>query len=135
VLLGFADCQLGRKPRNAKSKTVRIKAKERGGRCKPGIEIVMCVLQVSEIVFRKLSLSEMFLWFGAVASHSTIFLEVRFLLSPFGSRFEDPFNWIFFEDPFIWIFCGTLFRISFLDIVTLGWSTSRTTQIQALSPV
>ena len=32
------------------------------------------------------------------------FLEVRFHLSPFGSRFEDPFNWIFFEDPFIWIF-------------------------------
>ena len=35
------------------------------------------------------------LWFGVVASHSsTIFLKVRFLLSPFGSRFEDPFNWI-----------------------------------------
>ena len=39
-----------------------------------------------------------------------------------------------FEDPFNWIFCGALFRISFLDIVTLGWSTSRTTQFRLCHP-
>jgi len=39
------------------------------------------------------------------------FLEVRFHLSPFGSRFEDPF---------IGYFCGALFRILFWILLSSG---------------